>query len=132
MNHSRLKYKQFFTTLLLLGTYLIGNFSLPLFEGVHFLLHLGDDVPIHSFQSHNTQHQHLILNSFGELVNTSSTTDLPIKNTFEKNLKKIAQLSEVVSRLSSFDLMVNTTNYKTLSTTYPIPFLPVNSPPPQV
>ncbi|MFK7980323.1 MAG: hypothetical protein AB8G86_10105 [Saprospiraceae bacterium] len=131
MNRSRLKYKQFCTALLLLF-YLVGNFSLPLFEGVHFLMHLGDDTTLHSFQSHDTQHQHFILNNFGELVNSSSSTDLPVKNTFEKKLKKMAEPSEAFSSRSTFDLLVHTTNYHTPSFTYPIPFIPINSPPPKV
>ncbi len=132
MNHSRLKYQQFFTALLLLGAYLIGNFSLPLFEGIHFLLHLGDDAPMHSFQSHHTHHQHLILNNFDELVNTSSSTDLPVKNTFEKKVTKITQQLEGFSSLPLLGLLVHTTNYSTPSVTYSIPFLSINSPPPKV
>jgi len=132
MNHSRLKYQQFFTALLLLFTYLVGNFSLPLFEGVHFLLHLGDDTPIHSFQSHDISHQHAILTNIDGLVASSTpTTDFPTDNTNHKKLKKIVQQLEVSPAFSSLDLLINISNYTTKSINYPTPFLSINSPPPK-
>lgn len=132
MNHSRLKYQQLFTALLLLFAYLVGNFSLPLFEGVHFLLHLGDDAPIHSFQSHNTSHQHQLLTNIDKLIASSiPSTDFPTKNTTNKKYKKIVQQLADSPCLSELELFFNTSNYYTKAINYATPFLSINSPPPK-
>ncbi len=131
MNRLQLKYQQLFTTLLLCA-YLVGNLSIPFFEGVHLLLHLGDDSPLHSFQSHDPQHQHQVLNCLEELVSTSSSTDFPAENSYDKNLKKITQQVEIPTSLSLTYLSTNTTNYPIQFVAYQLPFLPLNSPPPEV
>lgn len=126
-----LKYRQLFATLLLCA-YLVGSLSTPLFEGVHFLFHLGDDTTLHSFQSHNIQHQHRILNSLDKLVTTSPTTDFPTESIGEKNFKKIVQQLEISTFLSLTDLFSNTSNYTTSFMAYQTPFIQLNSPPPEV
>lgn len=130
MNRTQLKYQQLFTTLLLC-TYLVGNLSVPLFEGVHFLLHLGDESPLHSFQSHDTLHQHQVLNCLDELVSTSPLTNLPADNNGDKNSKKIVQQLALLNPLCLSSLLINTSNFSPPLIAYPTAFLQKNNPPPQ-
>ena len=62
MNFLHLKYQELIT-MLLLSAYLMGNFAVPIFEGIHFLLHLGDTTPQHSFYDHEGSHSHKVLGS---------------------------------------------------------------------
>jgi len=131
MDHLRLKYQQLLTTLLL-SAYLMGNFSLPIFEGVHFLLHLGDDAPLHSFQSHDTQHQHQVLTSIDELVSNNSSTEFPVDNSIDYKYKKIVQ-QLTVSELSDISIItIKTSNFSSHFKSYPLPFLGLKAPPPKV
>ena len=132
MNRLRLKYQQFFTTLLLLIAYLVGNFSLPLFEAVHLLMHLGDDTAFHSYQSHDTQHQHQLLINLDDLMNSSSDSDLPFKNTSKKQVKKFVQQVVEISSFLLMDFHTNTTNFANSHFAFPLPFLSISSPPPEV
>ena len=130
MNHSRLKYQQLFTTLLLCA-YLVGNFSLPIFEGVHFLLHLGDDVPLHSFQSHETQHQHQVLTSIDDLVSTNTSSEFPVNNSADNKYKKVVQQLAVPVLNNISITIINITNFSSHFNLYPLPFLVLQTPPPK-
>ena len=132
MNRFRLKYRQFFTALLLLSAYLVGNFSLPVIEGVHFIMHLGDDTTLHSFQSHDGQHQHQLLTNIDELLNSSTDTDFPTENTNQNKLKKIVQQLVVTPSLNAWFAVTNQTNYSYQPFGFPTPFLPINNPPPEI
>ncbi len=125
----KLSYRQVLSSLLLLG-YLMGNFSLPIFEGLHFVWHLGDEAPLHSFQTHTGQHQHVVLDVLDDLV-TNSTSDYPIDNSSKKDNKKVQQL--VVDSLISLIAPTQYTScFFTLRKVYDEPFPQATSPPPKM
>lgn len=130
MNQFRLTYKQFFATLVL-SAYLIGNFSLPIFEGVHFLLHLGDETSFHSFQSHNTQHQHKVLVTLDNLSSASNSTDQPIDTKKVKKSKKNIQYFQTKSAIASIERLFNQQVSNAYISFYRSPILILNLPPPQ-
>ncbi len=131
MTYPSSKYKQLMVTLLL-GAYLVGNFSVPIFEGIHFMMHLGDKVPIHSFQTHDKQHNHQVLTSLEELLATNTSTDIPIKQSTDNKFKKVVQQFEVHSFLLFSMLVEHSANFPTKLVAYPIPFLRLAIPPPKV
>ena len=132
MNRSKQKY-QTLTSFLLLCIYLVGNLSLLLFEGTHFLLHLGDETPLHSFHTHtDTQHKHHLLTNLGELVADNSTPNIPAKKSTDNQYKKTVQEANDITRLS-FTLSIRTVaNFPTALVPSSSPFLPVFAPPPEV
>ncbi len=131
MNNTPSKYQQLFATLLFVA-YLIANLSLPLFEGVHFLLHLVDGTPIHTFQSHNSQHQHQVLTIIVQLTDNKSTTNPPLEQSSDKQVKKVMQqLVDSANWKEPNNYIKATANFSTLYTIYKIPFLPIFAPPPE-
>ncbi len=130
MTFSRLKFQQIVSILLLCG-YIVGNFSLPIVEGIHFVLHLGDDAPLHAFQTHQTNHSHQLLASLEEAV-TDSSTDIPLKNNSTKDFKKVVQ-QLITSPFLLFNVVQPTTieNFFQLNI-YQSPNLQIIAPPPQV
>lgn len=131
MNHSVSKYQQLIATVLFVA-YLVANLSLPIFEGIHFLLHLSDDTSIHSFQSHNNQHQHKVLDMVNQLTNNDSPSPLPIESTKDQKLKKIVQQLVMVHPLTISIKQEQSANYYTYEMIYAAPFLPLFAPPPEV
>ena len=130
MNFSRLKFQQIVSILLLCG-YVVGNFSLPIVEGIHFVLHLADDTPLHSFQTHQSNHSHQLLSSLEEAV-TDSSTEIPLKNNVTKDFKKVVQ-QVVITPIFLFNITKPTTteNFFQLNI-YQSPILPINARPPQL
>lgn len=115
----------------LFGIYLIANFSLPLIEGIHFILHLGDDTEIHSYSSHTNNHSHTTLNIIGQITNyqnskhTSTTTESIVK------VKKNIQCRELVT-FRSFVTVLHTKQEFVFIANYTVaPFLSLTSPPPK-
>lgn len=131
MNRPKLKYQQLFTTLLLCA-YLVGNLSIPIFEGIHFLLHLGHEVPLHSFQTHSTQHNHQVLATLDELVSNNSIPDVPINQSTDNKYKKIVQQLTNSPILSFATLIATTANFSTELIPHKTPFRPLYAPPPEV
>ena len=129
MKFLKLHHQQLLASLLLCG-YLIGNFSIPIFEGVHFVLHLGDEEPLHSFQSHTFQHQHAVLDIIDDLV-TNSNSDYPIENSSKKDHKKVQQLV-AAPMISLFVPTQYTSCFFTHRRGYDSPFPQVTSPPPKI
>ena len=130
MNFSRLKFQQIVSILLLCG-YVVGNFSLPIVEGIHFVLHLADDTSLHSFQTHQSNHSHQLLSSLEEVV-ADTSTEIPLKNNATKDYKKVVQQLVTTSFLL-FNIAKPTTteNFFQLNI-YQSPILQINAPPPQV
>ena len=130
MSFCRRKFQQIISILLLSG-YLIANFSLPIFEGVHFLFHLGDEVPMHSFYTHSAHHQHQLLTALDELV-ADSSTDVPTKNSSSIDSTKIVQ-QLVVAPIISFTIpIISNSSITTQVKIHKSPFLQINAPPPKV
>lgn len=131
MNRTKQKYQKLIT-FLLLGIYLVGNLSLLLFEGTHFLLHLGDETPLHSFQTHtNAPHKHHVLTNLGELVTNNSTPNIPAKKSTDNPYKKTVQKANNIATIS-FTLSITTiANFPTALVSAASPFLPVFAPPPE-
>ncbi len=114
----------------LFSIYLIANFSLPLIEGIHFLLHLGDDTEIHSYSSHQNNHSHSTLNIINQFTNkqdskNTTTTDLIVK------IKKNIQCSELETLRSFTPLLSNTQEFIFIDKYNASPFLSLTSPPPK-
>jgi len=130
MNFSRLKFQQIVSILLLCG-YIVGNFSLPIFEGIHFVLHLGDDTPLHSFQTHQTHHSHQLLSSLEEVV-TDASTDIPTKNNTTIDYKKIVQQLVVTPFVLLTIPDLTTTTIPFQLKIYQSPILQLKAPPPKV
>jgi len=130
MNFYRLKFQQLVSILLLCG-YIIGNFSLPIVEGIHFVLHLGDDTPIHSFQTHQNNHSHQLLSSLEEAV-ADSSTEIPLKNNSTQDFKKVVQQSVTPPFLLFNIVKPTTTEIFFQLNIYQSPNLQITAPPPQV
>ncbi len=124
----RLTYKQFISALLL-GGYLVSTFSLPMVEGVHFLLHLGDEVPLHSFQTHTTNHQHQFLAVLDHITDVS--TDVPIEHSSNQIYKKVVQ-QIATNPLISFSMLTSIiADFTPPIALYASPDLLLQSPPPK-
>lgn len=130
MNQFRLTYKQFFA-ILVLSAYLIGNFSMPIFEGIHFLLHLGDEIHFHSFQSHNTQHQHKLLINLDDLSKASNSSDQPIDTQKVKKSKKNLQFLPTIIANDFTGIVLNRSIAIIYISFYRPPVLKLDLPPPQ-
>jgi len=123
------KYKKLIF-LKLLGIYLIASCALPIMEGIHFLLHLGDDTDLHSFSSHDKIHSHTTLNIIGEFINSqdsndNSTTKLVVK------VKKNIQFFEVTVK-NNFNFSTEIlSEFIFISCYRNTPFLSLVSPPPK-
>lgn len=113
-----------------MGIYLIGNLSLPLLEGIHFLLHLGDDTTSHSFQSHTEVHAHKTLTFIGQFIISEDTGDNQNKKPFIVKIKKTFQYFQSIitsyiefqaTTSAEFDYLMNNST----------PFLSYNAPPPK-
>ncbi len=124
-------YKQVLA-LLFLSVYLCCTLSIPLFEGVHFLLHLGDDTSIHSFQSHESLHDHQILTVLNDLVDENQPSELPFETSKKIKTKKLVQLSITLDdiKLSAIELLAK--NFDSNKQFYQSPLLTILAPPPQV
>jgi len=130
MNFSKLKFQQIVSILLLCG-YIVGNFSLPIVEGIHFVLHLGDDTPLHSFQTHQSNHSHQLLSSLEEVV-TDASTDIPTKNNTTIDYKKIVQQLVVTPFVLLTIPHLTTTTIPFQLKIYQSPILQLKAPPPKV
>ena len=123
-------YKQILACLIL-GAYLLSSLSLPIFEGIHFVLHLGDDAQLHTFVGHHTTHQHTSLNLIDDLVD-NSPSELPKESPTTKKNKIIDQVycwQKLVVKVSTVQ---ESSRYFFFQKHYLTPFQSVDSPPPRV
>lgn len=131
MNYFEQTYKQF-SIKLLLGLYLVANFSTPIMEGIHFLLHLTDGSQLHSFQSHSNVHSHKTLEVLGDLLVLNNAPDTPHTSDSNKKFKKNIQFIET-PLIFSFEIHSGLDKiYHPPLTYYKSPFLSINSPPPDI
>jgi len=115
-----------------LSIYLCCTLSIPIFEGVHFILHLGDDTQFHSFQSHQSIHDHQILTALNDLVEEDFPSEFPLE-TFKKiKIKKLVQIS--TSFISTKPLVETTSSqiFEKIKQDSTSPFLQITAPPPKV
>lgn len=131
MHHPKSTYKQA-VAYLFLGIYLCCTISFQLFEGVHFLLHLGDDTPVHSFQSHQSLHDHQILTAINDLVTGENSLEFPRETSKKIKIKKLVQISAVLitQKFISTDSLLS--NYDLYNSRYKSPYPQNIAPPPQV
>jgi hypothetical protein len=129
MLYAKQTYKKVFSSLILIA-YLIGNFSIPLIEGLHFLTHLNDAniQGYHSFQSHTEQHQHLFL-AFINDWQEDDTQHPPAPA--DKKIKKLVQINYNAPTLSTKQELNNSKSnyYKQLSNQF---YTTIQPHPPQV
>lgn len=123
------KYYQITSVLLLCG-YLITSFSVPTLEVVHFLLHLGDDLPNHTFVSHKENHTHNVLEVFNK-VTDSNEDELPLEIPNLTLLKKNFPIYSVSYNLVELPpLTIEPTKFGQLDLPYLQPYLSNWFPPP--
>jgi len=116
---------------LILGAYLIGCLSLPVFEGVHFVLHLGDDSQLHSFAGHQSTHGHAALDLLNDLVDSNSS-QLPADLPNEQKVKSLVQICQWQKLDIQFCPIKSYKGYFYLKKPHHTPFQPITAPPPQV
>lgn len=129
MHYSLSKYERL-VFIKLLGIYLIANCSLPLIEGIHFLLHLGDDTELHSFSAHKKNHSHTTLNIIGEFINTQDSNDNSTVNLVVK-VKKNIQYFEWTAKNNIGSTILTRSEFIFISCYNKAPFLTLISPPPK-
>jgi len=114
----------------LLVVYLVSSFAMPLMEGIHFILHLGDDMEFHTYHAHNEIHTHTSLNLVGKFINSQNSEDTSSKTESTVKTKKNIQYLELekpnffLSTTKSSIEFVYTSNYQS-------PFFSSKAPPPK-
>lgn len=124
-------YKQFLA-FTFLSIYLCSTLSIPIFEGVHFLLHLEDGAPIHSFQSHQPSHNHQILIVLNDLVAQDNTPQLPVETSKKLKIKKLVQVSSALATTKTVTRSVYSSIFEENKPLYASPYLKISAPPPKV
>ena len=116
----------------ILAFFLIGIFHNPILEGLHFLSHLDDfskgNCEMHSFESHNTSHNHLIINSL-KSTSQDSNSNLPNQKTKKSNNKFNQFCYQNQFKSQSNQLKTNSPNIPTLKAK--IIYQTIPSPPPK-
>lgn len=115
----------------LLGLYLIANFSLPLLEGIHFLLHLGDETEIHSYGSHNNFHTHTSLEIFRQFLNYEDSKHTSTTSKSIVKIKKNIQYFELETCFSFTPVLSKTKEFIFIENYKASPFLSLTAPPPK-
>lgn len=115
----------------LFGIYLIANCSLPLAEGIHFLLHLGDDTELHSYTSHNKTHSHTTLNIIGQLIESQNSKDTSNSTESIVKIKKNIQYFELETILGFAPTLCTAQEFYFISNYNTTPFLALVAPPPK-
>jgi len=131
MNFFGKAHKQFFFKLLL-GVYLVANFSVSIMEGVHFLMHMNDEVALHSFQAHTTTHSHKTLDLIDNLLSPTNPSESPNTNESNLKIKKNSQFLAVDSNLTDYFTSFNSRRFYTKITYHKSPFLTISCPPPDI
>lgn len=108
----------------------MGMLAMPIFEGIHFLLHLGDDSPTHSFYDHTTTHSHQILTDWNDLLN--NPLDTPINPTPNYKFKNITHSLNEQANDIDWVTVQHTSNFCFAIIIASTPFLPIILPPPKV
>lgn len=116
----------------LFGIYLIANFSLPLVEGIHFILHLGDDTELHSYNSHSKIHSHTTLNIIGQFINFQESKDTTTTSEIIVKIKKNIQCYELETLFSFAPILNTNKEFIFISNYNASPFLSLTAPPPKV
>jgi len=130
MNNTLSTYKKILF-IKLFGIYLLANFSLPLVEGIHFLLHLGDNTELHAYSAHHKIHSHTTLNIIGQFItdqdfkHTSTTTESIAK------IKKNIQYCELETIVKFAPILKSTQDFIFISNYNTTPFLSLIAPPPK-
>lgn len=117
---------------LFLSAYLCCTLSVPIFEGLHFLMHLGDDTQTHSFQSHQSLHDHQILTALNDLVDDNSPSEVPVETSKKIKVKKLVQISTILDDLERPLFEGTTQNFKNNIQFYTSPLSSILAPPPKV
>lgn len=99
-------------------------------EGVHFLMHLGDDTELHSYQSHEEVHTHKNLNLLNQIINNQDSKDTSNKTESTVKSKKNIQYYEPIESDFYIEIIESNTEFIFLSY-YQAPFLSSNAPPPK-
>ncbi len=131
MNYLEQAHKQFFFKVLL-SLYLIANFSIPIIEGIHFLLHLNDSSQLHSFQAHSNLHSHKTLEILDDLLVLNHAPETPHTSESDIKFKKNKQFLENHSAITLDFISATAKNFQPILTYYKSPVLSTNSPPPDV
>ena len=121
-------YRRYYISGLLIF-YLIGLFHLPLVEGIHFLSHIGDDVPNHSIQSHNIQHQHGLLTQVVDVLENNKESN----NSSEDFLQQVDLLKQIIAKNYNEELtrIDNTSQLPNFINSNKVVFLDKVFPPPK-
>ena len=96
--------------LAVLTFFLVGIFQNPILEGLHFLSHLDDfangNCQYHSFNSHNSEHEHLVIDIIKGDSELPLNEDLPINQNTSPDSKKLTQfVYENSGNLSEISLL---------------------------
>lgn len=117
---------------LFLSIYLCCTLSIPIFEGIHFLLHLGDDTQFHSFQSHQSIHDHQILTVLNDIVKEDFPSELPVETSKKRKVKKLIQIPTDFIATQPLVEIISVLIFEEDKQRYTSPYLQITAPPPQV
>jgi len=108
----------------------MGNFAIPIFEGIHFLLHLGDKTPHHSFYDHEDSHSHKVLVGLSDLL--GDNTDNPVYPISKQPIKKIVHPIGEQPIVADWTIAQPMSDFWFPMKAIPPPFLSVTIPPPKI
>jgi len=103
---------------------------MPLMEGIHFIMHLGDDIEFHSYHAHNGIHTHTSLNLVGKFINSKNSEDTSSNTESTIKTKKNIQYHELEKPTFFLSITKSSVEFAYTSN-YQSPFFSSKAPPPK-